>query len=290
MLLRRLAVFSGGWTLEAAESVGAGGELEQAASALELLANLVEKSLVAVDSRGERYYLLETVREYALEQLRESGEENAVRDRHLAFYMDFASKARPELVGPQQAMWLARLDDERENLLSAHAWCDHAANGEELGLRLVSMTKQYWFSRGMLGIAHAAMVEALARSPSRSRARCRALFDAGQVGYFMGLYRQARIHLEESLAMGRELDDKALIAWALQPLGMACVGVGDLASGRAYLAEALDLAREHGDPRNVAAAVNSMAQFHRIEGNLDEAEPLYEHVLDLAREMEDRAS
>jgi predicted ATPase/DNA-binding winged helix-turn-helix (wHTH) protein len=290
MMLRRLAVFSGGWTLEAAEAVAGDGEIQQSASALEILANLVEKSLVAVDSSGERYHLLETVREYALEQLRDSGEENAVRDRHLAFFMDFASKARPELVGPQQASWLARLDDERENLLSAHAWCDHAANGEELGLRLVSMTKQYWFSRGMLGLAHGAMVEALARAPSRGRSRGRALFDAGQVGYFMGLYRQARAHLEESLDIGRELGDKTVTAWALQPLGMACVGVGDMKSGRAYLEEALDLAREHGDPRNVAAAVNSMAQFHRVEGNLDAAEPLYEHVLDLAREMEDRAS
>jgi predicted ATPase/DNA-binding winged helix-turn-helix (wHTH) protein len=289
-LLRRLAVFSGGWTLEAAEAVGAGGEVERAASVLELLANLVEKSLVAMDAKGERYRLLETVREYALEQLRESGEERAIRDRHLAFFMDFASKARPELIGPQQAAWLARLDDERENLLSAHAWCDHAANGDELGLRLVSMTKQYWFRRGLLGLAHGAMAEALARAPARSRSRCRALFDAGQVGYFMGLYGEARERLEESIAIGRELGDRAVTAWALQPLGMACLGLADLAGARQHLEEALVRARELEDPRQIAAAVNARAQLHRVERDLDAAEPLFEHVIDLARELEDRES
>ena len=290
ILMRRLAVFAGGWSLEAAEAVGGSGEVEQSASVLELLTNLVEKSLVALDSTGERYQLLETVRQYALEQLEGSGEAAETRDRHLRFYLDLAGKARTELVGPQQAQWLARLDQERENLLSAHSWCDRAKNGEEMGLRLVSTIKQYWLSRGLLGLAYGVMVEALARAPARSHARCRALFDAGQVGYFMGVYREARQHLEECVALGRELGDKQVTAFALQPLGMACVGVGDIASGRAYLEEALVLAREQADPRNVAAAVNMRAQLHRIEGDLDAAEPLYSHGLDLAREMEDRDS
>jgi len=290
MLLRRLAVFSGGWTLEAAEAIAGGGEVEQSASAVEILANLVEKSLVAVDSRGERYHLLETVREYALEQLRESGEEDAVRDRHLAFFMDFASKARPELVGPQQASWLARLDQERENLLSAHAWCARATEGQEMGLRLVATLKQYWLRRGLLGLAYGVMLEALARAPGRSRPRCRTLFDAGQIGFFMGLYGEARSHLEESIAIAREVGEKLVAGSALQPLGMACLGQGDLAAARSHLEEALVRARELEDPRNIAAAVNARAQLHRVEREFDAAEPLFEHVIDLARELEDRES
>jgi non-specific serine/threonine protein kinase len=290
MLLRRLAVFSGGWALEGAEAIAGGGELEQAASALEVLANLVEKSLVAVDSRGERYHLLETVREYALEQLRESGEEDAVRDRHLAFYMDFASNARPGLVGSQQASWLARLDQERENLLSAHAWCARAAQGQETGLRLVATLKQYWLRRGLLGLAYGVMLEALARAPARSMSRCRTLFDAGQIGFFMGRYSEARSHLEESIAIAREVGEKLVAGSALQPLGMACLGQGDLAAARAHLEEALVRARELEDPRNIAAAVNARAQLHRVEREFDAAEPLFEHVIDLARGLEDRES
>ena len=288
-LLRRLAVFAGGWALEGAEAVGSGGEVE-ADTVLEVLTHLVEKSLVALDAGGERYHLLETMRQYALEQLAQSGEADEIRGRHLAFYVELAARARPELFGPKQAAWFARLDQERENLLAAHAWCDRAEGGEEVGLRLVSTIKQYWLSRGLLGLAYGIMVEALARAPARSAVRCRALFDAGQVGYFMGLYGEARRHLEESVAIGREIGDQVVAASALQPLGMACAGMGDIAAGRAFLDEALALARAQGDPRSVAAAVNMRAQLHRIEGDLDTAEPLYTHVLDLAREMQDRDS
>jgi non-specific serine/threonine protein kinase len=289
VVLRRLAVFAGGWTLEAAEAVVAGGEVG-AADVVDLLGHLVEKSLVAVDALGERYQLLETVRQYALERLEESGEASAVRDRHLAFHLDLAAKARPELVGRRQAAWLARLDQERENLLSAHSWCGRTEGGEETGLRLVSTIKNYWLNRGLLGLAHNVMVEALDRAPARNAARCRTLFEAGQVGYFMGRYPEARRHLEESIAIGRELGDHTVAGRALQPLGMACLGQGDLRAARAHLEEGLVCARELGDARNVAAAVNAMAQLHRVEGDLDGAEPLLDQVLGLARGLEDRES
>ena len=289
-LLRRLAVFSGGWTLEAAEAVCAGGELQQAASVLELLTNLVEKSLVGVDSPGDRFHLLESVRQFALEQLEESGEGAGVRHRHLEYYLALASRARPELLGPDQARWMALLDRERENLFAAHRLCGGSAESQEQGLRLVSMLKQYWIVRGLLGLARGVMVEALERAPARGRSRARTLFDAGQVGYFMGLYRESRAQLEESLAIAREINERALAGQVLQPLGMACLGMGDLAAARGHLVEALEAARASGDPRSVAAAVNAMAQFHRVEGDLDAAEPLFRHVLDLARELGDRES
>ncbi|HUP96540.1 MAG TPA: tetratricopeptide repeat protein [Usitatibacter sp.] len=289
-LLRRLAVFSGGWTLEAAEAVGAGGEVQQAGSVLEILTNLVEKSLVAADAQKERYHLLETVRQYALEHLEESGESDAVRQKHLDYYLALAARARPELLGPNQASWLALLDHERPNLLAAHQWCADAEGNREAGLRLVSDVQQYWIVRGLPGLARGVMIEALDRSPGRSPARCRALLDAGQIGYFMGLYQEARQQLEESLAIARQNQDRNAVAICLSPLGMACLGEGDLKSARAYLEEALALARDQQDPRRIAAAINSMAQLHRVEGNLDQAEPLFEHVLDLARDLEDRES
>ena len=289
VVLRRLAVFAGGWTLEAAESVCAGGEVD-GPGVIDLLGNLVEKSLVAVDALGERYHLLETVRQYAIERLEESGEAAAVRDRHLAFYLALAEKARPELVGPRQAAWLARLDQERENLLSAHSWCGSTAGGEETGLRLVSTIKNYWLNRGLLGLAYNVMAEALARAPARSASRCRTLFEAGQVGYFMGRYPEARRHLEESIAIERELGERAITGRALQPLGMACLGLGDLRAARAHLEEGVVRARELGEPRNVAAAVNAMAQLNRVEGNLDAAIPMLEQFVEIARGLEDRES
>lgn len=288
-LFRRSAVFAGSFTLEAAEAVGAGGEIE-ASSVLDLLSRLVEKSLISLDLESARYRLLETVRQYAHEHLVESGEGDETRARHVAFYLALAEQARPLLVGPGQAAWLARLDLEGENLLSAHASCDRVANGAESGLRLVYAIKPYWLNRGLLAIGYAVTIEALARegAQARSAARCGGLADAGQIAFFLGRYAEAQRELEESLAIARELGDTKRIEAILQPLGMACLGRGDVASARKHLTEALALARELGNKRELAAALNALAQLHRMEGELDAAEPIYRDVVALARELEDR--
>ena len=290
-LFRRLGVFSGGWTLEAAESVCAGGDVATR-DAMDLLGRLVDKSLVSMDAEGERYRLLETVRQYARELLDTSGEADAVRNRHLAFHEALAERARQEIVGPMQGYWMSRLDRERDNLLSAHAWCESAPDGARMGLNLARGTKIYWINRGLLGVGHGLIVEALGRpgAQRRDEMRCRALFDAGQFGFYMGRYGEAQRYLEESLAIARELGDKVRIAAALQPLGMASLGQGHLGTARAHLEEALALARDLGDKRNLAAAMNAIAQLYRIEGALDKAELLYENVLTLARELDDSES
>jgi len=185
---------------------------------------------------------------------------------------------------------MARLDDERDNLLAAHAWCGRFDDGQELGVRLVSSIKQYWFNRGLLGLARGMTLEALSRAPARSRARGRALYDAGQMGCWMGMFLEAREQLEESLSIAREDGDKAAVARVLQPLAIACFTLRDLAAARAHWEEAATLAREEGGPRNIAAALNGLAQLHRLEGDLDAAQALYEQVLGLARELEDRSS
>jgi predicted ATPase/class 3 adenylate cyclase len=291
VLLRRLAVFAGGWTLAAAEAVGAGGDVAEV-DVLDLLTRLVEKSLVALEPEGARYRLLETVRQYAQERLDESDDGDATRIRHLRYFLALAERARPQLVGPEQGASLSRLDLERENFLAAHAWCDRAVGGAELGLRLVSALKRYWMMRALLGLGHRVTVEALMRGEARTRslARCQALFDAGQLGSIMGRYADAQPYLEESLAIAREIGDKRRIAAVLQPLGLAALGRGDAAKARDYLEDALAMARELGDRLQVAAALNALAQQHRLEGKLSDAEPLYEQVIALATELGDRES
>jgi tetratricopeptide (TPR) repeat protein len=202
----------------------------------------------------------------------------------------FASRARQELVGPGYATWLHAMDLERENVLATLSWCRASQGSAELGLRLASMLKPYWVSRGLVGLARSVMLESLERSPERTRARCRTLFDAGQMGFLLGLHREARVHLEESLAIAREIGDRVIIGQALQPLGLACLAVGDAAAAGRHLEEAVVRARELGEPRNVAAAIVALAQFKRVQGDLAGAEPLFEHALDLAREMGDSES
>ncbi len=288
-VLRRLAVFAGGWTLEAAEAAGAGGEIAEA-MVLDLVTRLVEKSLVVLEAEGGRYRLLDTVRQYAQERLAEAGESDAARRRHFDCYLALAEKARPELIGPDQAAWFARLDVERENLMAAHAWCDDAAGGGALGLRLVSSLRRYWIGRGLLGLGLRVTVEALDRAGAqeRSLARCLALFDAGHLDSWMGRYAEAQGYLRESLAIAREAGDESAAAGALQPLALAALGLGDTQAARGYLEQALAAEEKRGDRREVAAVLNALAQVHRMEGELDAAEPLYRSALAIARELHDR--
>lgn len=291
-LFRRLAVFAGGWTLEAAEAVCGNGAVESA-DVLDVLTALVEKSLVTVDVERGRYGLLETIRQYAREPLGASGEADSIRSRHLDFYLALAEEARQELVGPEQGEWLARLDLERENMLSAHVWAVRTPGGNgELGLRLAYALGPYWFVRGQPGLGLRMSTEAIAHPDAQGRtpARYRALFGVGQHCCFTGRYEEAQAPLEESLAIARELSDRAHVARVLQPLGMAAFGRGDRPAARSHMEEAVKLAREIGDKRELAAALNGLAQLHRIEGALDPAEPLYAQVVELGREVGDRES
>jgi predicted ATPase/class 3 adenylate cyclase len=287
-LFRELSVFAGGWTLEAAE---AACHCEEE-SVIDLLTHLVEKSLVVLEAEGERYQLLETVRQYAEDRLAESGDAVKVHNRHLDYYAALAERAKNEMIGPQQAEWLARIDLERENLLAAHVWADLAEDGAPAGLRLASAVKHYFINRGLLELGHRVTTETLARAGAQARnaERCRALFAAGQLRSLMGRHADAREALEESLAIAAELDDQRAIASILQPLGYAALGEGDLPKARSHLERALALAQQHGDKRELAAARNALAQLHRVEGDADGAEPLFESVVALSRELGDRES
>jgi len=289
VLFRRLAVFAGGWSLEAVEAVGAGGGIHHD-DVLDLLIGLVAKSLVIAEKDGTRYRLLETVRQYAAERLDESGESEAVRKQHLDFYREMAEGARPGLGGPEHARWLELLDVEQQNLLSAHAWCDHAKDGGDHGLKFVYGLMPYFVSRGMLALGRRVTLDALARVGAQTRglARSRALHAAGWLCCYMGRYREAQNHLEESQAIACEMDDQRRIAAALQPLSMALLGQGDLVSARRHAEEALAMEQQFGDSHQIASALNLLAQIHRLEGNLDSAEPLYEKVVALAQQQGER--
>ena len=290
-LFQRLSVFAGGWTLQAAESVGVGDPIATD-DVVDLLANLVEKSLVVLDVDSGRYRMLDTVRHYAAEQLTLSGDEAATRSRHLAWCMALAEHARAGLTGPEQGRWLGELDCERENMLSSHRWCDRAEDGARQGLQLVFLLKLYWYQSGLLALGHRVTTEALARTRpgDRSLARCRGLADVGQFCTFMGRYAEARSYLEDSLSLARELGDQNRIAAVLQPLGQACLGEGDVVSAEGYSAESITVARAVGNPRQIATALNGHAQLLRKQRDLSGAEALYAEVVQILNGLGDRES
>ncbi len=288
-LFRRLAVFAGGWTLEAAEAVGAGGDLDKA-QVLDTLADLVDKSLVSVEGDSTRYRLLETVREYAATRLAQSDEGEATRARHLGFFLTYTENVAPDLLGPAQGSALERFDLERENILSAHAWCLRNELFAEEDYRLVHAIKHYWFVRGLLNLGHRVTVEAVTRSvgETNSLPRCRALWVAGQICCAMGHYKEAPSYLQESLQTARVLGDVPMIVSALNTLTLAALGQGDRFTALVHCREALHLANQLGNKRQIATASNALAQIYRLEGDLKAAEPLYEQTAVLGRELGDR--
>jgi predicted ATPase/class 3 adenylate cyclase len=283
-LLRRLAVFAGGWTLDAAEAIVAFGEVV-ADDVVDVQTALVEKSLITVDADRERYGMLETVRAYARERLAASGEQAQAAERHLGHFLRLAETSREGLAGDSRSQWIARLDHERDNLLAAHRECDSATNGALRGLRLCAMLDEYFYARAAPTILAGIILEALNRSEAlpATRERARALFVLGQVYCFTGRYVDAQTPLKECIEVARQVGDDRRIAEALQPLAMAAFGLGDTAAARGYLEEACALARHANDQRELAAGLTGLVQVLRMDALFDEARPLCEEVVALAR-------
>ena len=302
-LYRRLSVFAGGFTLAAAEQVCAGDGLDTDA-VIDTLAQLVEKSLVAMalDDHGggdARYRQLETVRQHAAEHLQAAeGEALAVWLRHVAWCRALADEAHPQLAGPQQAHWLARLDTEGENLLAALGWCaqvplaqaDAARPALAHALHLSYLLRPYWLNRGLLSLGLDSVLAVLA-CPVANTAdtpRARGLFAAGQLCTFMGRYTEAQRLLTESLAITREQGDQRGASMALQPLGIAAIGLGDMAGARGYFEDAVQAARSLGNAHQLAGAINAVAQIDRMQGRLDDAQARYAEFVALARQLGDQ--
>ena len=276
-VLRRLAVFDGGWTLDAAQHV---------CGSADPLKSLMDKALVAAEASGGRYRLAEPLRTQALGELAAAPEREEVRDRHLEYFVQLASAAKPELAGPGQATWLTRLDAERRNILAAHDWAGRERRHAGAGLKLVNSIKLYWMNRGLLHLGLAVILEALhrpgAQDPTPDRAQ--GLFNAGQLRYFMGRYGEARRVLEASLDIARGLGP-AYVSAVLQPLGMAAIGEGDFVLARRCFDEATQLSQSRGDLRGLAGALNAQGMLYRVQGEYTRARPLYEQVVRMSEEQ-----
>src|SRR5262245_20618055 len=208
VLFRRLAVCAGGWTREAADAVTRMGE--PGLVSLESLSRLSDASLVQVhpgQDEGPRFGLLETVREFAWEQLRASGEQAVLEREHAAYYVALAERAAPALEGPEQRAWFRRLEREFANLRAALGWA--AQQGEaESELRLAGSLAPFWWLCGYLREGRAWLDDALARTADRRDGlRQQALAGAGLLTAYLGEFAAAAARLEEAVALARELRD-----------------------------------------------------------------------------------
>ncbi len=289
-VFNRLAIFAGGFTLEAASAVASDDVIDKT-EVIELLTHLIARSLVVADTNaaGKRYRLLETTRAYALERLNESSDGDRARTQHLAFYLALAEEVWPKLLGADTADWFRLLDLDRENFLVAHAWCGRMAGGAELGLRLVFALADYWLPFGRLELGHRLTVEAVRRAEAQQRTleRSRGLSAAAQLAYLAGRYAEAQGFLEESLPINRQLGNESQITYDLRFLGMLATAQGRFTEARGYIEEALAMARPMGSKLQLGAALTALADLNRLEGDFEAAEPLYQESLALGRALAD---
>ena len=265
VLLRRLAVFAGGWTLEAAQAIAAIHEL-RATDVLRLLPELVEKSLVVFDAAGGRYHLLETVRAYALEHLREAGEEAEIRTRHLDYWLALIRGSN--LDAAQDEASFAFLAKDHGNLLAAIKWCDFAEEGAHKGMELIGATRLYWKFLGQYELSYelARHVLGLHGAGERNMVRQRALYTLGQIGFFSGHSAAVAEALEESVSIAREFSDTRGMAESLQWLGNVSCELGNDKAAVEYFQEALALSKETGQTLLIGMVLNNWGECLRALG------------------------
>jgi predicted ATPase/DNA-binding CsgD family transcriptional regulator len=283
-LFGRLSVFAGGFVLEAAEAIGERADEEWV---LDLLSRLVDKSLVLVTQRNEtaRYRLLEPVSQYAREKLQDSGGEALARTRHAEYYLALAEEAEPGLSGPDQGLWLERLEAEHDNCRAALSWSLEGGDAE-LGLRLAGVLGGFWYKRGYLGEGRWWLERELAGSAaSPPLERARALDQAGWMALYQGDLDPAVALLRESLGLFEELEDEPGIAASLAKLGHAVLHQDDRDYLTTLCREAETLRGTFTNRPAIGELLVFLGMVALYEGDLQGAVTLLEESLDLFRDL-----
>jgi predicted ATPase/DNA-binding CsgD family transcriptional regulator/tRNA A-37 threonylcarbamoyl transferase component Bud32 len=289
-LFRRLSVFVGGCTLQAAEAVSAALS-DGVLPILDIVSSLIDKSLLQTTGQegGEsRLRFLETIREYGLEMLAASGEEEGTRWAHAAYYLALAEEEEPKFEGPQQATSLERLDRENENLRAAMRWALERGGEEvEIALRLGGALWRFWLARGHLNEGQNFLKLVLAGNEKvAAPTQAKALNAAGTLAWFLGDYRRAEALFEESLALHRKLRDRKGIAYSLGGLGRTAFGKRNYAAARSLTEESLVILREIGDKWSIAYALEILARVAYSQGEGTETYRLLEESVALLRELD----
>jgi predicted ATPase/DNA-binding XRE family transcriptional regulator len=282
---RRLAVFADSFTLKAAESV-CSGEGVATEAVLDYLAALVDKSLVlpGSDQHEGRYRLLAPVREYAAEQLAAALETIAIERRHRDYFVDFAERARRELVGSDQLLWFNRLEADWDNLRVALEWSRDEPDGAEAELRLAASLGYFWFVRGPANEGEHWLKHALARCrPEPRPALAAALVWSGQLANFRGDPQAGRQLAEQGLSVARQIGSASMIARALGVVGLALDELGDSDAALTTFREALEVAQGLGDRRRMGNALHFLARATEDAGDLHTARNMYLDALDALR-------
>ena len=269
---RRLAVFRGGWGLEAADAVALASD-EFHTDPLDLMSSLLDKSLIRRQSEARaepRYDMLETLREYGRERLIEAGEAETTAGRHARWFLELAARAAPTLTGVDRGVWLDRLEQESNNFSAGMRWA--ISQGEvELGMRLGAALWRFWQIRAHLTEGRQLLSDLLSLDADVDPAvRARAISAAGSLAYWQNDPKSTERLYTQSLELRRSVGDPAEVASALFDLGHALSvmdAIKDSARGRALETEALEIYRSLGDPYGEAWLTWALGCNSHFSGN-----------------------
>jgi predicted ATPase/DNA-binding SARP family transcriptional activator len=273
-LFTRLSVFAGTFGVDAVEGICAGEGL-QVEELLDLLAELVEKSLVVTHEPGGahfremRYRLLVPIRHYAAEQLRAAGEESLWRARHAAWYLELAKKTAPELEGSDQPYWLDRMEIEHDNLRAALAWYAATPEGAEAGLQLSCAIGIFWCIRSHLSEGQRWLESFLHQTdPALAQhSQVDALNFLARISLLQSNFQASRAYYERSLKLGREIEYDEGVETGLIGMGVALWELGDFKQARSVLEEAALYARSVGHLKSLARALNNLGLVCMHQGD-----------------------
>jgi predicted ATPase len=289
-LFRRLAVFQGGATLEAIAAIcNADGDWDVLAG----VEALVSQSLLQPREgcNGEaRFWMLETIKEYAGEKLTASGEGPLLCEQHLSYFLTLAEAAEPELRGPQQIAWLHRLEAEHDNLRVALRWAIDSLE-IETGLRLAGALGWFWYTHDAFSEGRAWLASLLAFPASRgvtAGARVKALNAAGALAFAQGDYASGTPLLEASMVLAREIGDDIGIAWALLNYAFMARLQGDYTQAVLLSEQSLTLYRQISDSWGIAASLWNLGDVMSSQGSYEQATACYDECLAVWQQAGDK--
>jgi predicted ATPase len=279
-LFRRLGVFAGGCTPEAVAAV--------CGESIDALIALTHKSLLRREQRAAaRFFMLDTIRQYALERLRESDEAEQIRLQYATFFLALSEQAEPELTGPRQQQWLEQLAAEHNNLRAVLTWTLER-NQVEMAVRLAKALWRFWHTRGYLSEGRIWLQSALSKASAvQPDLRAQALFAAAALAWAQGAYSDAQGYADESLTLRRELGDTRGIAASLNVLGLLAQEMGDHRAARMFFEESNALCRDLDDTRGIGVTLLNLGETARALGEFSTARALIEESLHALRAVGD---
>jgi predicted ATPase/DNA-binding CsgD family transcriptional regulator len=327
-VFRRLAVFTGGFTLEAAEAICSSEDVASE-EVFDILSRLLEKSLVQGRERNTRmvYHLLETIRQYSRDRLKQAGEMPLVYARHRDWYVSFAERVGPETIGPQQAEWFRYLELEYDNIRSALEW-SLVQGDAEFAARIGAAIWHFWLYQSYFSEGRNILERTLKALPGQTALRARLLLAAGLLAFYSGdyppandllveslgtarvlgerqdiayalnalgslerskgNYEQATLFYQECLPLLRALDEERVMSLALAGWGLTALCLGDYERAKVLCEESLVLARKRGDPQGIAGSLTSLGIALLGLGDEEQARMLCEESLALRRQLVDK--